>query len=132
MLIPLRCYVDELEFSRLLLKHFPELSAAISNDAGLLHSQMAHLERLANQSIRGGDWKRLGTIYEFIGDLARHRSEVDPDVINAIHVSFLEGLNFNDKRNGARAQSLLPPILRTMWQRQTDHNNAIWHNHRKS
>ena len=97
MLVPFEFKVDEPEFRRLLLKHFPEVAEEIEGDEGLVHVEMSSLERLANSCIKSGDLDYLKKIYEFVGDLGRHQKEVEPNIINAVHVSFLEGLNFANK-----------------------------------
>jgi hypothetical protein len=125
MLIPLESKVDEPEFRRLLMKHFPELSEEIEDDEGLIHMQMGSLENMANRCIKAGELHYLKNIYEFIDDLARHQCEVHPDVINAINVSFLEGLNFENKSHGEAAKSMLTPAMRKMWEAQMDHNRKI-------
>ena len=125
MLIPLESFVDEAEFRRLLLQHFPELSEVLAEDAGLLHVEMGALESFANHCIKDGDDTGLQRAYEFVADLARHRAEIHADVLNAIHVSFLEGLNFGDRRHGERAKALLPAVLRQMWSAQMEHNRKI-------
>jgi hypothetical protein len=125
MLIPLERRVDEPEFRRLLLKHFPSLEVEVEDDAGLIHLEMAALERLANVYIKAGDFSGLKETYEFVGDLARHKKELHPDVLNAIHVSFLEGLNFENRKHGAEAKRLLPPVLTAMWKAQMEHNRKI-------
>ena len=125
MLIPLESFVDEAEFRRLLLKHFPELSTVVAEDAGLVHVEMGALQTCANRCIKTGDHAGLQRAYEFVGDLARHKAELHPDVLNAIHVSFLEGLNFENRKHGERAKALLPPVLRGMWEAQMEHNRKI-------
>ena len=125
MLIPFEHTVDEAEFRRLLLDHFPELAEEVEDDHGLVHLQMGVLERLANRSIKSGDFATLGKIYEFVADMARHQSEVHPSVVNAIHVSFLEGLNFTNRSYGEQAKSLLPDVLLDMWNAQMEHNHRI-------
>jgi len=125
MLIPFEHTVDEPEFRRLLLDHFPELAEEIEDDSGLIHLEMSALERLANRSIKNGDFSTLRKLYEFVGDMARHRSEIHPDVVNAIHVSFLEGLNFANRGNGEEAKSLLPDVLLEMWDAQMEHNRKM-------
>jgi len=125
MLIPLQSKVDEPEFRKLLLEHFPELSEEIEDDEGLVHLQMGRLEGLANRCIKAGDLPYLKKIYEFIDDLARHQSEVHSDVINAMHVSFLEGLNFENKVHGETAKSMLTPAMQKMWDSQMEHNQKM-------
>ena len=125
MLIPLEKYVDTKELERLLIKHFPEISEYVREDPGLVHLQMGNLERLANTFIKAGDLDGLARTYEFVADLARHRSEIHPHVLNAIHVSFLEGLNFENRAHGADAKDLLPPVLEEMWEDQMEHNRKF-------
>lgn len=125
MLIPFQSKIDEPEFRRLLMVHFPELSEEIEGEEGLVHLEMGSLEGLANRCIKAGDLAHLKKIYEFIDDLARHQSEVHPDVINALHVSFLEGLNFENKSHGETAKSMLTPAMRKMWEAQMEHNQEI-------
>ena len=125
MLLPFENYVDEQEFRKLLLQHFPVLSEEIEGDDGLVHLEMGALESLANTFIKGGDFEGLKRIYEFIGELACHQKELHPDVVNAINVSFLEGLSFENKENGDEAKSLLPKILLEMWNAQMEHNRKI-------
>ena len=125
MLVPFEFKVDEPEFRRLLLKHFPEVAEEIEDDEGLVHVEMSSLERLANSCIKNGDMDYLKKIYEFVGDLGRHEKEVEPNIINAVHVSFLEGLNFANKNHGEAAKKLLPPVLLSMWEAQMEHNRKI-------
>ena len=125
MLVPFEHTVDEPELRRLLLDHFPELANEIEDDSGLVHLEMSALERLANRSIKSGDISTLKRTYEFVGNMARHLSEVHPDVVNAIHVSFLEGLHFANKNHGEKAKALLPAVLLKMWNAQMDHNRKI-------
>ncbi|MES9853611.1 MAG: hypothetical protein ABW170_17480 [Candidatus Thiodiazotropha sp. L084R] len=111
------------------MKHFPEVSEEIEDDEGLIHLEMGSLERLVNHCIENESFDYLNKIYEFIGDLARHQREVEPGIINAINVSFLEGLNFDNRKNGEKAKKLLPPVLLQMWKAQMEHNRKIgWMN----
>jgi hypothetical protein len=125
MLVPFKFKVDEPEFRRLLLMYFPEVAEEIEDDEGLIHLEMSSLERIANCCIKSGDMDYLKKIYEFVGDLGRHEKEVDPEIINAINVSFLEGLNFENNNYGETAKRLLPPVLLSMWQAQMAHNRKI-------
>ena len=76
MIIPFERPVDEQEFRRLLLEHFPEITEDIEGDVGLVHLQMGALERIANRCIKDGDLEYLEKIYEFASDLGRHQSEI--------------------------------------------------------
>lgn len=125
MLEPFDFKIDEPEFRRLLLKHFPEVEEEVEDDEGLIHLEMSSLERLANSCIKNGNLDYLRKIYEFIGDISRHQKNVEPYVINAVHVSFLEGLNFANKQYGEEAKRLLPEVLLSMWESQMEHNRKI-------
>ena len=125
MLVPFEFRVDEPELRRLLIKHFPEISEEVEEDAGLVHLQIGTLARLANSAIKSGEFELLNKTYEFIHDLSRHQKELSPEIINAIHVSFLEHLNFGNKNNGASAKEMLPPIMLKMWEAQMEHNRKI-------
>lgn len=125
MLIPLESNVDAPELEQLLVKHFPEIRSLVQEDSGLVHLQLGSLEALANRFIKAGDFRNLGRTFEFISDLARHRSEISSDILNAIHVSFLEGLNFENRIHGEKAKAMLPPVLAEMWSAQMEHNKRI-------
>ncbi len=125
MLIPLERRVDEPEFRRLLLKHFPQVGEEIAGDEGLVHLEMGALRRIADKAIAAGDFESLRDAYEFVGDLARHSSELDPNVLNAIHVSFLEHLDFENKQHGTKAKKMLPGVLLQMYEAQWAHNRQV-------
>jgi hypothetical protein len=125
MIVPFEHTADEPDFRQLLLDHFPELEDEIEDAGGLIYVEMGSLERLANRSIKSGDLSKLKRIYKFVGDMARHRPEVHPYIVNVINVSFLEGLNFAERNHGEEARSLLPDVLLKMWNAQMEHNRKI-------
>lgn len=98
MSILLTSKVNGLELTKLIAQHFPILREEIEENDGLVHIQMGSLECLANTSIKSGDLEILKQIYEFVSDLARHEKELEPSIINAINVSFLEGLNCSKQK----------------------------------
>jgi len=50
----------------------------------------------------------------------------DEDVKNALYVSYLEHLEFQDgKRARAWAKAAMPPALHEAWQSVTDYNEAL-------
>ena len=104
---------------------FPELAEAIEYDKDSVHMSLGELESFANRAIACGDFPTLERAYAFVLDLALEGEELHPNVLNAIHVSFLEGLNFGHIRNGEKAKDLLPDVLKGMWERQMAHNRSI-------
>ena len=125
MIIPIEKLVDDKCFRELLIVFFPEIETDIEDDEVILHMEMSALERLANQYIKSGNFTGLNRTYDFIGDLARHQKDVHPDVINAMNVSFLEGLDFENENNGEKAKELMPRVLLQMWDAQYEHNKKI-------
>lgn len=125
MLEPVKFKVDGPEFRRLLLKNFPELYEEIEDDEGLVHLEMGALEGLANSCIKSGDMDNLKRVYEFVSELCRNEKELHPDIINAINVSFLEGLSFENEKFGEGGKKLLPPNLLEKWEAQLEHNRKI-------
>lgn len=110
---------------RRLRTDFPELIEATEFDQNSVHLTLGELERFANEAISLGDFPALQRAYDFIVALAADSDSLHPDVLNAIQVSFLEGLSFAHSRNGEKAKSVLPPILKGMWDRQMAHNRRI-------
>ena len=104
---------------------FPELAEVIEYDKDSVHLSLGELEKSANQAIARGDFLALERIYAFVLGLASEADNLHPDVLNAIHVSFLESLNFGHTRNGEKAKDLLPAVLKGMWERQMAHNRSL-------
>lgn len=104
---------------------FPELEEVIEYDRDSVHMSLGELETFANQAIASGDFSTLERTYAFVLGLASEADSLHPDVLKAIHVAFLEGLNFGHTRNGEKAKDLLPAVLKGMWERQMTHNRSI-------
>ena len=118
-------YLDEAAFRAAVVEEFPQLRTDVDGFEDLTHLVTGALERLANEFIRAGDLQELQGIFEFVAYLARHSSQLHPNVLNALHVSFLEGLQFEHPRHGKAAKAALPPVLRQMWEAQMEHNRKI-------
>jgi hypothetical protein len=89
---------------------FPELASELDDDAGLFYLQVGSLARHTQAAIDDGDRVEVQKQFEFVrkADLAG-----DPEVQNAIGVSYLEHLNFQDrKRQRSWAWDILPEPLR--------------------
>jgi hypothetical protein len=89
---------------------FPELSSVLDDDVGLVHLQVASLRRHTQAAIDGGDRARVETHFEF---LRQAWLNGDWEVQNALGVSYLEHLNFQDgKRHRSWAWDLIPEPLK--------------------
>lgn len=117
--------LDEAGFEQLLRQEFPELAAEMDEYHGLIHVELGVLERRANRWIREGQLDELSHAYSVLDHLARHSGQLHPNVLNALHVSFLEGLAFDHPPHGEEAKRQLPPALRAMWEAQMRHNRKI-------
>jgi hypothetical protein len=90
---------------------FQDLSAEIDDDAGLFYLRVGSLARHTQAAIEDGDRAEVQRQFEFVrrADLAG-----DSEVQNALGVSYLEHLNFQDgKRHRAWAWDLLPEPLKS-------------------
>ncbi|HEU4754509.1 MAG TPA: hypothetical protein VFU47_15480 [Armatimonadota bacterium] len=100
------------DFVRMALAEFPELREEFEEDSGLLHLQMAAFARLAQRAKGQGDWETYGRCVRLADQLWRR---ADPELLNALNVSFLEHLDFEGPR-GTRAWEILTPALRKGWE----------------
>jgi hypothetical protein len=98
-------------FIALLTERFPNVAAAIDACArGLLHLEMAALARATQTAIDGQDPDTVRRQFQFIDEVLR---QADPDVENAVHVSYLESIRFEGRKAGPiKARELLTPRLR--------------------
>lgn len=96
------------KFVQLVLAEFPQLNEEFAGAEGLLHLEMATFSRFAQNAIEHNDLDTLKRCYELLaGVMKTAPSEVE----DAIHVSFLEHLDFERSPYGAEARRLLPPVL---------------------
>jgi hypothetical protein len=100
--------IDHPRFIALLNEQFPEVAGSIDDcSQGLLHCEMATLARATQAAINGRDTPTLIRHFQFIDEVFRSAA---PDVENAVNVSYLENLSFDDQN--AAARELLTPCLR--------------------
>ena len=104
--------INHEEFMTMLGSEFPEIVAGIREDErGLLHLEMAAFERIVEEAIDAG---RLWAAEKYFRFVDRVLNEADPDVRNAIEVSFLEDFAFGEF-NQARHEAVkrrMPRCLR--------------------
>jgi hypothetical protein len=90
---------------------FPELAGELADEtwAGLLHLEVGCFARYTQEQIEARNVERLRECYECA---RRFFVQGDEPVKNAIYVSYLENLNFEDgKRERAWAKAALPAEL---------------------
>jgi hypothetical protein len=106
--------IDYEQFNCLLGSEFPEVVSGISEYArGLLHPEVGAFRRITEEAIDGG---RLWAAERYFRFLVRVLRDADPDVRNAIEVSFLEDFalgEFTPARYEA-VKRRMPRLLRDM------------------
>ena len=102
--------IDRERFIALLNEQFPEVVAKIDDiSAGLLHLEMATFSRETQAAIDAQDNETVKRHFRFIDEMFR---DAAPEVENAVNVSYLENLRFDDRKAGpTRARGLLSPRL---------------------
>lgn len=104
---------------------FPAIAEDLRDEviSGLLHPQMGEFSRLAQSAIDSGDadlWQEVTETFIHIWQ------NCTPDVINALNVSFLEHLQFNDgKRDRSWAYKAMPQLMRKAWDEMYEYNRKI-------
>lgn len=118
--------VNEAKFLELALAEFPSLGEEFAEVEGLFHFQMAAFSRLAKVAINRNDLVTLKRCYALLEEVAKSATF---GVKNAIHVSFLENIDFESSPYGAEAKRLLPPLLSKMLAELEAHWQQIgkWH-----
>jgi hypothetical protein len=104
---------------------FPHLTAELRDDLvnGLLHCQIAVLSRYAQDVIDRGDEKSWRQITQLFAEIWR---QCDPDVTNALNVSFLESLNFTDgRKKRSWAYAAMPAQMKTAWDAMEEYNRKL-------
>ncbi len=97
-------------FLRDLKAAFPELRDSVNRWYGLLHLEMAEFRNLVQAAIDSEDAESVKKAFRLA---ERHFIQGSPNLRNAIAVSFLEDLNFEDGRARRRwAWEILPASLK--------------------
>jgi hypothetical protein len=106
------------KFVQLVLAEFPQLHEEFAEAEGLLHLEMSALSRFAQKAIEHNDFDTLKRCYGLLAELMK---TAPSEVENAIHVSFLEHLNFESSPYGEGARRLLPPVLKKALDEVNEH-----------
>ena len=86
--------IDEEVVRKELIKRFSWIEKEISDreGEGLIHVELALLRSCAEEYTKQKNFKGLDNIFEFIESLLSQKGLLDPDVLNAIEISFIEDL----------------------------------------
>lgn len=104
---------------------FPHLTTDLHGDIvdGLLHCQIAVFARYAQGVVDRGDEQSWPRVTQTFMELWR---QCDPDVINALNVSFLENINFTDGRSKRSwAYVAMPAQMRSAWDLMEAYNRKL-------
>jgi len=119
--MPARPPIDPAGFVQLVAGAFPDLRAELDEDDGLECVQTRTFCERTQAAIDRGDIGVLGTCFA-IAD--RVIADGDESMLNAIHVAFLEELDFRGP-HGKRAFGRLTPALRKGWTDINEYNEAL-------
>ena len=117
--------IDGKEAVRRIERELPDLSAELHDDTwdGLLHLQIAVLCRRTQVAIDEGDRPLLLLICRLVVELL---DSGGAEVVNALHVSFLEHLNLEDGKQRRRwAREAMPPRMRAALEEITEYDERL-------
>jgi hypothetical protein len=111
---------SSVEFFEQLVLEFPELQKELESDfgRGLNHVQMGAFARVTQQAIEKGNFEHVCRYTTFV-DLSFPNA--DPELENALYVSYLENIYF-DGKNGVEAWNHLPNSFQKIY---TDFMKAL-------
>jgi hypothetical protein len=104
---------------------FPSLKEELHDEVidGLLHPQIGEFSRFAQGCIDTGNeagWKQVTVAFMELW------LNCDDAVKNALNVSFLEHLNFNDRKRPRQwAFNSMPAVMRQAWQEMDSYNRRM-------
>jgi hypothetical protein len=117
--------VDRADVVAILLKEFPTLANELTDEtwAGLVHLEVGCFSYYTQQQIESGSRAELARCY---WAATKFLMDGDDAVRNAIYVSFLEHLNFEDGKRPRRwAKDAMPPRLRAGYEEIIAYNEAL-------
>jgi hypothetical protein len=109
------------EFIEAAVEELPEAREDVESFEGLPYVQIGILAEIAQRAKGAGDWRKFQQVVDFVD---RFLPEADGELRNAIHVSFLEHIDFIGPR-GAQAWELMSPRLRSAWRDIITYNEEL-------
>ena len=113
------------EAVRKIESEFPELTSELHDETweGMLHLQISVFSQLAQHTIDEGDRLSFKRICELFLELFRNGSD---ELVNALNVSFLEHLNFEDaKKLRLWAYEQMPSEMRRAYEEMEEYNRQL-------
>jgi hypothetical protein len=102
---------------------FPSLREDLNRQEGLLHLEMDVFYRFAQAAIDDGNRETTLKAFQFAERILRHGN---PDLVNAVTVSFLETLNLEDGKKARRwAKGLMPALVARQREAILEHNREL-------
>jgi hypothetical protein len=109
------------EFVAAALEELPEARSDAESFNGLPYVQIGILAEIAQRAKGSGDWSKYEQVLALVD---RFLPTADDDLRNAIHVSFLEHLDFIGPR-GEEAWKLMSPRLQSAWKDIITYNEQL-------
>jgi hypothetical protein len=109
------------EFIAAALEELPEAREDVEFVDGLPHLQIHVLADIAQRAKGAGDWDKYRQVLDLVD---RFLPEADGELWNAIHVSFLEHLDFIGPR-GTQAWKLMSQRLQSAWKDIITYNERL-------
>jgi hypothetical protein len=109
------------EFIAAALQELPEARDDAGSFEGLPHVQISALAEIAQRAKGAGEWRKYRQVLDLVD---RFLPEADDELRNAIHVSFLECLDFIGPR-GAQGWKLMSPRLQSAWKDIITYNEKL-------
>ena len=103
--------IDYSRWSQMLAEEFPEVPRSYDDCVrGLLHCEMGTFAQLTDEAITAGNDHQVAKYFAFVD---RIRKQADPDVENAIDVSYIEYFAWDEwTERRHQAFERMPPALR--------------------
>lgn len=116
--------MNENEIIQKIILTFPDIKEDIEEDNDLFHSQMFVFSNLAQNAIDNEDKNKFLQVCELMRVFLLNSSG---DIKNALHVSFLEHLNFQDSKKTKRswAYELMPKVMKESYEDIMRYNKEL-------
>ena len=110
------------DFINDLVQTFPDLKEEIEEWNGLLHVQMGVFARITQEAVEYGDISKIDQCFALA-----HRMfhDADPELKNALYVSYLENLDFNSP-NGQLARTRMSNLLKAGYKEINDYLDKLF------
>ncbi len=121
--------MEKNEIIQKIISTFPEIKEDIESDEDLFYLQISTFSSFAQNAIDNKDKKTFSQICELIRSFLLSSSG---DTNNALHVSFLEHLHFEDSKRTSRswAYEVMPKIMKESYNNIMKYNEELFRSDR--